>query len=158
MRRRDLDRIDPSFTDDLAESVNFVWLAAQWLSKKFGFKVLIPPTLVRPNAEQRSEYSDEGDLEIVKRIEVKHRRSIDFTNTEDFPFDTVIVDVDFAWDKAHPKPEAYIIFDKDGSHCAIVRSKTSPHWVKRARQVGGRTRDYYECSVEYVEFWEVKLK
>ena len=145
----DYDATDPTFVQDLKDSQESVWKAAQWLSG-CGYNVTVRALSIRPDAEQMAEYADQGDLEIIQRVEVKRRPDIDFTSAEDFPFATLIVDVAHAYDRAKPKPYAYIIFDADASHCAIVKSLTRPSWVRTERmdRKKGRMRTFYECPTD----------
>lgn len=82
------ERDDPSFLEDLEKSKTAVWKAAQWLSSR-GFHVTVRATIARPSADAMEEFADCGDLEIIKRVEVKQRRNLRFTSAEDYPFDTV---------------------------------------------------------------------
>ena len=149
---------DPAFVNDLQESQRYVWITAMWLSRK-GWTVQVPPLKVRPNVKERSQYADNGDLFVtkdngLKRIEVKHRHTIDFTNAKDFPYKTLIVCEPYTWDRA--KPFAYVIWDQDASHCAVVYSKTRHHWTIE-RHKDGRyqdERDYYVCPLEHCKFME----
>ena len=85
------DQKDPDFIKDLRESRDAVMVAAEWLNKK-GFPVVIKPTFERPKSSDMAEFADDGDLEIMQRIEVKRRKSLTFTSKEDFPYDTLIID------------------------------------------------------------------
>jgi hypothetical protein len=105
------DQKDPNFIKDLRESRDAVMVAAEWLNKK-GFPVVIKPTFERPKSSDMAEFADDGDLEIMQRIEVKRRKSLTFTSKEDFPYDTLIIDVCHTYDKAKIKPYAYIILNE----------------------------------------------
>ena len=103
----DYEANDASFVADLIESQRAVWYAAKLLNE-MGYNVTIRPQNIRPSVEQMSEYADDGDLEIIQRIEVKRRKRPHFTGKDDFPFPTMIVDVAHTWDRANPKPFAAV--------------------------------------------------
>jgi hypothetical protein len=116
--------------------------------------VTIRSLQVRPSVDEMAKYADVGDLEIVQRVEVKRRLDIDFDDRESFPFPTVIVDVAHTWDKARPKPFAYLIFNASMTCCCIVMGTTSLHWqrVEKSDRAKKRTRTFYECPVQYCHF------
>jgi len=148
----DYDEKDPSFIDDLRESKEAVTIAAKWLSDQ-GYPVIVRPTFERPSAEQMSEYSDDGDIEIVQRVEVKRRQNLTFTSKEDFPYDTLIVDACHCYDRAHPKPYAYIILNREMTKAFVVNVRdTHQLWkrVKKNDRFKGREREFYECPISAV--------
>lgn len=150
----DIERNDPNFERDLADSDLAVMKIADFLRSK-GYPVMVPPVRVRESIEEMSEYSDDGDLFLLQRIEVK-RRGIAFNTKEEFErqYKTVIVDVCHAWDKAVPKPVAYYILNKAGTCALVVRRNTSEHWrkVTKMDRVKRRQRSFYECPVELCDF------
>jgi len=98
------------------------------------------------------EYGDSGDLEIMQRVEVKHRPRLTFTCKEDFPFRTLIVDVCHAYDRARPKPYAYIILNREMTVAFVVYCSTFKHWV-RVRKLDTakhREREFYEVPLDFV--------
>jgi hypothetical protein len=150
----DFDRIDPGFVSDLVRSGIAVQRAAQWLSS-CGYPVVVRPTFIRPDQSQMNDFSDDGDLEIMQRIEVKRRGGVaaNFTGPHDFPFSTVIVDVCHAYDKARPKPYAYIIFNEPMTCAIVIACKaTRAAWVRAERADKGRVRAFYECPLDLVRF------
>jgi len=153
-RARVLDEVHPSFVADLEQSIPFVWRAAHWLTRTWGLKVTIAPTLVRPDTPQRQDYLDEGDLEIVQRVEVKHRPDLLFTCAMDYGYPSLIVDTVHKWDRAHPKAWAYIIINGPGSHCAVIRRDTAPRWHKQelTDKRTGLKDLFYLCPVECATF------
>ena len=116
----DYEDSDPSFIADLRKSKESVAVAAKWLSEK-GYPVIVRPTFERPSVEQMDEYADDGDIEIVQRIEVKRRQQLTFTSREDFPYETVIVDACHCYDRARPKPYAYIIFNREMTAAFVMQ-------------------------------------
>lgn len=157
------ERDDPTFVADLQASDRIVLRVAQWLRQR-GNTVAIPPVRVRPHVDQMSAYADDGDLYLVKidpcrvvtleRVEVKGR-SLNVTTRTDYPYGTVIVDVAHAWDKADPKPVAYIIVNHAETHCAVVRQATAEAWVRTERFDAAKNRSFYECPATRVSFFKL---
>lgn len=160
MNLDDYDETDPSFIADLRKSKEAVAVATKWLSDQ-GYPVIVRPTFERPNVEQMSEYSDDGDIEILQRVEVKRRQSLTFTSKDDFPFETLIVDVCHCYDKAHPKPYAYIIFNREMTRAFIVNVReTRSLWkrVKKKDRFKGRMREFYECPISETQCINTEYK
>ena len=149
---QDIARDDPSFVDDLKRSQSSVWMVARWLNER-GYNVVVRPLRIRESVEQMAEYGDLGDLEIIQRVEVK-QREVAFTGATDYPFPTVIVDVAHTWDRARPKPHAYIIVSQDKSTAAIVMGASFSQWVKVERfdAAKKRNRTFYEAPLSVVRF------
>lgn len=151
---------DKQFLEDLRASYESVMVAARWLSGK-KYPVVVQPTFERPEAKQASIYADNGDLAILQRVEVKHRRSVHFTSKEDFPYPTVIVDVCHSFDNANPKPFVYIILNAAMDGALIVDpSRTRHRWTKSEKhdRFKGRERSFYECPVELTWFEKMPPK
>jgi hypothetical protein len=148
-----LDQRDPTFVDDLMKSPEAVAVAARWLAEEWGLKVEVPEIKCRPDVSQFSEYSDDGDLFIHQKIEVK-RRSLKFSSLETYPYPTAIVDNCHAWDRARPKPYAYFLFNHDLTGFLLCKTSTRPHWKKHTgyQEKRGRVRSVYLCPVELCEY------
>ena len=150
----DVERDDPTFVEDLRRSAAAVWRVAQWLHAR-GNNVTIRPLRVREDIRQMSDYADTGDLEIIQRVEVKHR-DLDFNDKESFraKFATMIVDVAHTWDQARPKPYAYVVVNRAETVAAIVMGHTFPRWqrVKRWDKKKNREREFYVCPVDEILF------
>jgi hypothetical protein len=154
MDARTLEQADPTFVADLMESQESVQLVADWL-RGSGYRVWMPELRIRPDAAVRSAYSDHGDLLIAERVEVKRRPDLSFTCAADYPYrGGIIVDVCHSWDKASPRPLAYVILDNDASHAAIVPRHTASQWqrVRRFDRERGREREFYICPLVHVSF------
>ena len=91
MGANSLDHTDPSFVSDLHASNEAVLRVAQFFQRK-GKAVTVQGVRVRDNVESRMDFSDDGDLHVHERYEVK-RRKLEFTGHNDFPYDSIIVDV-----------------------------------------------------------------
>jgi hypothetical protein len=146
------EKDDPGFEDDLEESKKFVEKAARWLGDK-GYPVIIEPTFLRTNISDMREFSDNGDLRIVQRVEVK-RRNLKFTCADDFPYPSIIVDVAHTWDRARPKPYAYLIYNEGATALCVVYGKSFPVWQKVTKpdRFKKRDRTFYECPIGECEF------
>lgn len=147
-----LDDTDPLFPEDLAASNEHVWKVARWF-QSVGIAAAVQPIRLRPTPEERGEYGDNGDLLIVQRVEVKQRR-FDWSGRGDFPYPTIIVDVCHSWDRAFPKPYAYVITNESVTQAIIVLGSTAGAWKRESRFDGriGRMRDFYECPLEHAQF------
>jgi len=148
---------DPDFVEDLKRSDKHVDKVVAWLKAK-GIHAVKRPLRIREKIEEMSKFSDKGDIEAVvngslQRIEAK-QRFIKFTSKEDFPYDTIIVDVAHAWEKANPKPMAYILTNRSCTVCLVVSTKTSDRWIKKKRwdSKKRRMRVFYECPIELTKF------
>ena len=154
MRLEDYDEHDPTFIEDLRKSKEAVAVAAKWLSG-LGYPVVVRPVFERGSATEMKEFSDDGDLEIMQRVEVKRRHCLTFTSKSDFPYQTVIVDACHCYDKAKPKPYAYLILNRDMTSAFVVNVRdpfTSWTRVEKRDRFKGRLRSFYECPVDLVSF------
>lgn len=141
----DLDRDDPTFLADLRASQDVVVFVQRWLSRRHGLPVILYPTFERPDPSQIDEYSDNGDLGVVYRLEVKGKRFA-FTGIDDFPYRDVFVDSCRAFDRARPKPYAYVIVSCDlAVGLWIDVPATRARWRRIEYWQGGRTRYGYLC-------------
>lgn len=145
------------FRSELAQSWEAVFAVARYIHGLGEWEIHIGPYRVRPSYEQRDGYGDEQDLAVRKfgawrRIEVKWRRSLEFTCRDDFPFPVVFVDRAPKAEKG--VPDSYFICNHALTHAAIIHSSTREHWIKRychdpTKGYGG---DVYECSIAHAKF------
>jgi len=147
------------FLKHLSESEKAVWVAAIWLNSK-GYPVKVN---VAPKATRRDEwknYADHGDLEIVQRVEVK-RLGVNFNDYADWPFgDKFIVCAKHAFDRAMPKPHAFIILSNDFASVAIVKGDTFKYWYVEVRadsRYESVEQKFYFCPIELVEFHRINI-
>lgn len=157
MTAHSLDITDPTFVDDLRDSQIAVDVVARHLSG-LGYPVHVNPVQVRPDPSVRAEYADKGDLVISQVIEVKHRKELSFTGKADFPYPSIIVDVCHTFDRARPKPYAYVILNKPMTVAFVIRSATRARWFKTEKfdRHANRTRSFYECPIEHVEIMRIE--
>ncbi len=177
----DLDTIDPTFKDDLYVSRIAVYTAVHWLNNR-GHTVVVPPNKTRPEAKDRYDYSDFGDLQVafgkndlrdevdfnsLETVEVKQRftnpkypdKSMDFKYRNDFPWPTVLVGIQKHYDKLNPEPMFTIIFNETLTGCLTINRCTRPDWTVWEKHVSknGRKQTCYECPKHLTTFYEVKL-
>lgn len=142
------------FLSHLDASKEAVFRVADWLMSS-GLSVRLAGVQRAPERDQWKEFADSGDIFIEKRIEVK-RLSRDFSSEADWPFGRAfIVCAKHAWDRAQPKPEAFIIVSSNMQHCAIVRGRTRMHWVVERRKdsrYDGVEQEFFLCPMEHVEW------
>lgn len=153
MSEHPLDQSDPTFLEDLEKSKIAVEFAAGYWQAK-GYRVEIPVTRARPEPSVRMDYSDNGDLIVYARAEVK-RRGFNFKSMADFKYPSIIVDVCHSFDNAKPKPFVYMILSNDMTGMIVVQVAATMHlWTKRVRKDthAGRERSYYECPISACKY------
>ena len=144
---------DSEFLKRLSESTTGVMRVASYLAKR-SYNVRITPMPIWPTkAERQANWQDGGDIEIVKRVEVKHR-GISFTCSDDYPFETVFIDEVYKVDKALSQIEFWVVLNDLMTHVAIIRPSTRRHWVVEEKRDPFRDRicQWYSCPVHLVSF------
>src|SRR5262245_4846902 len=124
-------KTDAEFVADLKRSHAAVCLVERLLRDK-GLCALAQPTKIMPI---RQGYQDFGDIHIMRRVEVKHRK-IEFSGSHDYPFATIFVDEVYKADnpdKGSPPLAAYVIVNASMTHAAIITAATRKHWVIERR-------------------------
>jgi hypothetical protein len=139
-----------------------VFIVAEWLHG-LGYSISVPAVTFAKRHEDWKHHADKGDLFIrhLKRprgyawhkVEVKGL-TYDFTGAQDWPFresmgfhsDQYIVCTKHQWDRADPKPVAYISLSRDREYAAILTTADTSSWrvedVTHTRQ-DGRTQAKY---------------
>lgn len=142
------------FLEHLDQSQPAVWTVARWL-QSLGYAVTVNPVRKAPTAEQWQDYVDQGDLEIRQRVEVK-KLGFSFSGPHDWPYKNFIVCNKAAYDRATPKPYAYIHVSADGQVCAVVKTDTDKTWrVERRsdrRYAGNYSQECYVCTLESIKW------
>ncbi len=183
----DLDKIDPTFKDDLYVSRIAVYTAVHWLNNR-GHTVVVPPNETRPEPKDRYDYSDFGDLQVafgkkglrtladfhsLETVEVKQRftnpkypdKSMDFHSVEEFPWPTVLVGRKDHYDKLEPEPLFTIVFNETLTGCLTINRSTriakdgDKGWSVWEKHVdkNGRKQKCYEVLKHLTTYYEVKL-
>lgn len=120
-----------------------------------GGRVRVMPFTVCPSYAARLSHTDDGDLEVTKRLEVKHWPNIDFRSLTDVPYKNIIIDEVYKVDKPHELPlDEYRIVNASMTACLIVGHWTRRYWFKQDRY---DKRDqckhcFYFVPKEHVEF------
>lgn len=156
-RLENIEKNDPHFVKDLKKSDLHVKKVIKWLKEK-GFDAKRKPHGVREKIEDMSKFSDDGDIEVTvdgkkERFEAK-QRFLKFSSKKTFPYKTLIVDTAHTWDRANPKPKAYVITNDICSCCFVVKTETFKYWIKKRRwdSKKKRMRTFYECPIEHAKF------
>ena len=147
---------DDVFLKMLEDSKAAVLVTAQLIADK-GHPVTIQPTFVRPNFEDRKMFSDGGDMLVSYIVEAKQRPKLSFTNKDDFPYDTIIVEKKHIYDSRIAKPIYYYIWNKDLTYAIKISvHNTRQDWIvtNRLNSLENRRMDFYECPIDLVEFVE----
>jgi hypothetical protein len=143
------------FLKFLDESHAAVWRVAGWLKER-GFPVVVMPITKAKTRSEWQDHSDSGDLYIQQRVEVK-RLTANFTGQHDWPFgDKFIVCSRHSFDRAKPKPYAYVILNSDMTHAAIVKTDTRDKWTVSTRtdsRFVDHTQEFYFCPLDNIK-WE----
>jgi len=146
------------FLQHLEESQGAVWRVASWLNGR-GHTTTLSPSSSAPTHGEWKKHADVGDLFIHLRVEVKHL-SAKFSCREDWPFrSNFIVCAKHAWDRAEPKPYAFIFLSSDSKSLAVVMGSSSDQWRVEER-TDSRYKDvsqsFYLTPMRCVQFGELK--
>jgi hypothetical protein len=143
------------FLNHLDQSADAVWLVARLLNDR-GYSVTVPNSSKAAQHSDWKNHADNGDLFINQRVEVK-KLSAEFTSAKDWPFGSkFIVCAKHAFDKARPKPFAYVILSKSANNAAVVFASTSNNWITEARKDSryeNISQEFYFCPIEKVRFF-----
>lgn len=142
------------FVSALETSRDAVWFVAESLHAQ-GWNVRILPATVAKKGESRAKHMDQGDLEIIKRLEVKHRPDMDFNSLEEFKFDSVIVDEPYKIEKyAEGTLFGYIVLNKNKTGGMFIHPNTRKHWVIEPRfdSKEGKDKDFMLCPKKFAKF------
>lgn len=145
---------DETFPEDLAASHVHAEGVAAWLRRRGFDAEYVAPPLVPPEDYPESERG--ADIRVEWRGRTVHvdtkQRMFDFDSAETFPYGTTIVVNCHEWDRANPKPDAFIHTNRDSTACLVVRASTFPAWAKRKLRSRNRWRWVYEIPVARCEF------
>tara|TARA_X000001382_G_C3140483_1_gene169407 strand:+ start:486 stop:944 length:459 start_codon:yes stop_codon:yes gene_type:complete len=152
-----MDNNHIKFLEHLDESKNAVFKCAEYFYKK-GIPVEIQPMQKAKRHKDWKDHTDDGDLLISQRIEVKNV-SADFTSENDWKFgNKFIVCAKHSWDMAQLKPYAYMIVNKNKTHVAIVYGKTKKHWFVEERtdkRYDNVKQEFYFCPLDKIIWIEL---
>lgn len=147
------------FIEMLTESRLCAWHVAEWLTR-LGFVVKILPATTTPDEGGRFDHVDFGDLEIIKRVEVKYWPEIDFHAIEDVPYNDIIVDEAYKIDK-FPKQTlyGYVILNKSKNGCMLIANETRPFWFKKEvfDKKENALRTFYFCPKGKIHYAKIEI-
>lgn len=149
---------DESFLKLLDASRQSTWDVAAWLKSR-GHNVRIVPSLVRPDSSVRFQFSDEGDIEITQRIEVKHKYKMDFNSIDEWPYDPVIIDEAYKFDKTPITTlHSFIILNMKKTGFLYIPESTHRHWFREARfdSRHGKELEFMMVAKEHVQYVSMK--
>ena len=146
------------FLDHLKESEPARWRIARWLVG-LGYNVAVKPMRAAPTVEEWRKFADNGDLDVIMRVEVK-QLTCDFTSREDWPFgDKFIVCSRRSFDEAQPRPYCYIILNNAGTHAAFVLGDSYKTWKVETRTDSRYPRyqqEFYFAPLNKVTFRSIE--
>jgi hypothetical protein len=143
----------PLFLKYLTESEAAVWEVARWLQRR-GTSVTVKASGQAPAYSDWQDYSDNGDLELVLRGEVKHL-GCEFSGLADWPFPDFMVCNKHSYDKAFPKPAYYFYLSKSKRSLGVLNTNTSSEWWVKKRsdhRFNGREQEFYITKPSLVKF------
>lgn len=148
---------DDVFLASLEKSHEVAEVVRQALVRR-GHQVRTLPNTVRPSSDERWEHTDDGDLEITLRVEVKHKTKVDFQSFDDFPFPDIITDEVYKVTREHAaKLYAYVIVNTSMTAAMVCGVWDRHHWFVRkiVDSRDGLVRDFYVCPKQYATFWQL---
>lgn len=124
-----------------------------------GHCVRLMTNSLTPNRDKRFDYTDEGDVEIRLRVEVKHWPSIDFKSLADVPYENVIVDSAHNLERRRELPVyGYTIVNASMTGYLLIPGWTRAAWFKERRHDRREARDteFYFCPRDRVYFQRMR--
>lgn len=118
-----------------------------------GHCVRLMTNALTPNRERRFEYTDEGDLELRMRVEVKHWPTIDFHSLDDVPYANIIVDTAHSLELPREMPVyGYTIVNASMTGYLLIPAWTRGAWFKERRhdRRENKDREFYFCPKDKV--------
>jgi len=119
------------FVERFNASHDAVEHTVKWL-KSLGVKnIRVPKSKLAPSHSQWKKYTDDGDLFVgSKRLEVKGMMAKQywFTAWHEFPYTNWTVCAKHSYDRANPKPYAYLMWNNKRTHVAIIKTDTYKWW------------------------------
>lgn len=151
---------DSVFIQELRKGHSWqLWVAVLFL--KEGFIVEVPKLEIRPGRAKINDYTDNGDISIHvngrrNRFECKSR-NLDFNSSEDYPYETALVDRVNTWKrKADKKPLAVILVSQITGNCVVVPVSTEQKWKIETKRddIRGYEREYFLVEKNDLKNWD----
>ena len=119
------------FKERFTNSHKAVKHTEEWF-KSLGCKnISIPRSRLAPSRSEWKDYTDNGDIYIGKtRFEVKGLVADKywFTTVYEYPYDNWIICAKHSYDRATPKPYAYLVWNNRLTHVGIIKTNTYKEW------------------------------
>ena len=124
MNERDWEK----YRTHIKDSIPTVWRVAKYLSSR-GHTVQIPPTHIAANQSDRISMTDNGDLFLLQRCEVKQRTFV-FSGINDYPWESIMICNKNSFDRrSGSKPAFYILPSADFKAMIVIDvNKTEKNW------------------------------
>lgn len=142
------------FLQHLRDSEAARWRVARWLTNR-GYAVQLQGMSEAPTHDQWKDHADVGDIQVTMRVEVK-RLTCTFTSRENWPYgEDFIVCAAHSFNRAQPKPYAYVILNQAMTHAAFVMTTNWRKWrveERQDRRYSDVSQRYYLAPIESVVF------
>ena len=161
MKENDFKVGNADFVKRLIKSQEAVEYFADYLRKQ-GEQVTVPELRISPSVEEREDYSDNGDLFVLKdgkqlMYEVKHINQ-DFTSTDDYPYRKIIVNALTGITTKSKIPDYHILLSRDKKYYMSIKSDTAPLWEKKRMWDSYKKYHlwFYLLELDHVDCHEIK--
>ncbi|MBU2515920.1 hypothetical protein KJ966_31770 [bacterium] len=121
---------DSLFKKELEEGFKYQLQIAEILQSN-GIEVSVPKLRFRESIKDITEFSNEPDLIWGDKIFEVKSRNLSFTNVDNFPFESILVDTVNGWNSKEKKPDAYLCISKKTNSIICLSGKTFQHWEKK---------------------------
>ena len=148
---------DTDFLNDFTRGLNDANRFFRRLREN-GVDTFLMPYTYRPDKSERKQHSDDGDGALLIRVEYK-KRDIHFTNRDDYPYKTVIVDEVYNYAQKTTPWLFYVIENAAGTHVALVYWFTDKYWKIESypdKRQGGRLCHFYTCPKDKVPIMPIE--
>lgn len=166
----DWDDYYKDFEKRLESSKPSVVKVAKWLRRRWTFdRVWVPETQMAPSRYLMNQYKDGGDVLAeadgdLFRVEVKHRRKLNFTSKETFPFfEAIVCSLDSFQTKCvnNEVPNVYFFVNKPMTHVAMAPTREMKEcwrlgWAYDAKR--GYEYEAYFIKKDDLTFYDIQEK
>jgi len=153
MSTTDFEATHAQFQVKLARSQVSVERMATWFRDR-GDHVWIPPHTIAPTHAEWADHSDGGDLFVNGELYEIKRLSVEFTDADDWPFPSFIVDDAGTYDRKDREPRYYYVLNESMTHAGIVDMPNVRGWRKGRcfNTLDNNWQDTYLCNITCVRF------
>ena len=156
---------DKLFSGDIIKSYKAVYHMANWWDQRqVPVQVPVLSSIPVTPLSDKVTVSDGGKDLLVGhkrgKVEIKHRWDMTFQSVDEFPFDTINVDVKHKIDNFGPA-FLYVFLNGDLSCALFLRpSRTRDYWAEDRRHDRriGRVRNYYLCKKRHLNSLPIKIE